>query len=305
MKRYAWKLLIIGILLISIGISYIFQNESPPLTIENKQILLSPTLHIKQKPTIQSNINSKSQTKVVRVVDGDTIELESGEKVRYIGINAPETGQPFASSASALNSTLVLGKTVTLEFDVQTKDQYGRLLAYVYVDTVMVNTHIVQEGMAVIATFAPNVKYQDAILKAQQEARESCKGMWESLCKPKNVQGTSTITCIKITSIHADAPGDDNINKNGEWIEITNSCDRQISLEGWLLKDSSASNSYSFDKLFLKAQSNILLYSGCGINTVDKLYWQCPEGKYAVWNNGGDHAFLYNEHNELVSEYKY
>ncbi|MGB9743586.1 MAG: thermonuclease family protein [Minisyncoccales bacterium] len=249
-----------------------------------------------------SPINSIQSVKVIRVLDGDTIEIEDGQRVRYLGINAPESGQPFSTEATRENERLVAGRTVNLEFDVQTQDRYQRLLAYVWVGNKLINEEIVRNGYAVSETIQPNVKYQDLILKAEQEARTACRGLWAGLCSQNQDQESS---CIKIVNINADAPGNDNENKNGEWIEIKNSCVQAIPLKGWLLKDSSASNKYEFKDFTLEGSKSVIIYSGCGPDTSDKLYWQCPEGRYAIWNNTGDHAFLYDLNGNLVSDYQY
>jgi len=245
-------------------------------------------------------INSTRSVKVNRVLDGDTIEIEGGERIRYLGINAPESGQPFSTEATRENERLVAGRVVNLEFDVQTQDRYQRLLAYIWVGNMLVNKEIVKNGYAISETIQPNVKYQDLILEAQQEAREHCRGLWAGLCSQD-----SESSCIKIVNINADAPGNDNYNKNGEWIEIKNTCPQAISMKSWLLKDSSASNKYEFKNFTLEGSKSVIIYSGCDIDTQDKLYWQCPEGKYAVWNNTGDHAFLYDASDNLVTEYQY
>jgi len=253
------------------------------------------------QPSESPAINSTRSAKVARVLDGDTIEIEGGERIRYLGINAPESGQPFSTEATRENERLVAGRVVNLEFDVQTQDRYGRLLAYIWVGNVLINKEIAKNGYAVIETIQPNVKYQDLILKAQEEARTACRGLWAGLC-PNGEPGDS---CIKIVNINADAPGNDNENKNGEWIEIKNACSQAISMKSWLLKDSSASNKYEFTDFTLGGSKSVVIYSGCGTNTQDKLYWQCPEGRYAIWNNTGDHAFLYDASDNLITEYQY
>ncbi|MCL4418731.1 thermonuclease family protein [Patescibacteria group bacterium] len=245
---------------------------------------------------------AKEEVLVTRILDGDTIETSKGERIRYLGINAPETGQPFSSDATLANKTLVLGKKVSLELDVQTKDGYGRTLSYAFAGNTFVNLEIVRKGLAVSETLQPNVKYQDEILKAQKDARNNCLGIWKNLCSSKDDVSSS---CVKILSIKADASGNDNQNKNGEWVEIGNTCSYSVSMSGWLLKDSSASNNYQFHEFTMSAGGKVNLYSGCGKDSAEKLYWQCPEKKYAVWNNSGDHAFLYNDKGEMVSDYEY
>ena len=121
---------------------------------------------------------------VKRVLDGDTIELENGERVRYIGINTPEIAHPprgaefFGPKAAEANRELVEGKRVRLEFDVQKRDRYGRLLAYVYVDSLFVNAELVKRGYAYAYTYPPNVKYAELFVRLQREAREAGRGLW-------------------------------------------------------------------------------------------------------------------------------
>ncbi len=125
---------------------------------------------------------------VTRVVDGDTIEIEGGKKVRYIGMDTPEIHHPkkpvecFGQEAYEVNKSMVEGKNVKLEKDVSETDRYGRLLRYVSVDGVMVNDYLVRQGYAYASTYPPDVKYQDQFRQAQQEARENKKGLWNS-CK--------------------------------------------------------------------------------------------------------------------------
>ncbi|MBU0687606.1 MAG: thermonuclease family protein [Candidatus Margulisbacteria bacterium] len=122
---------------------------------------------------------------VKRAIDGDTILLSNGERVRYIGINTPETKHPskpvehFGKEAYEANKKLVEGKDIRLEFDVQQRDKYGRLLAYVYIGNVFVNAWLVENGYAHAVTYPPNVKYQKLFLKLEKESRESSRGLWK------------------------------------------------------------------------------------------------------------------------------
>jgi endonuclease YncB( thermonuclease family) len=130
----------------------------------------------------------REHTKVVRVVDGDTIEIEGGQKVRYIGIDTPETVSPgkpvqcYGKEATEKNKQLVEGQEIDMEKDVSEKDSFGRLLRYVYVGTTFVNHYLVEQGFAYAATFPPDVKFQDMFVEAQQEAREGKLGLWNAGC---------------------------------------------------------------------------------------------------------------------------
>ena len=130
-------------------------------------------------------VNATGEFAIVKqVIDGDTVELENGERVRYIGIDTPETMDPrkpvqcFGKNATAANKELVEGKRVRLEKDVTDRDKYNRLLRYVYINETFVNLELVKQGFAHSSTYPPDVKYQDLFLVAQTEARENQRGLW-------------------------------------------------------------------------------------------------------------------------------
>jgi micrococcal nuclease len=136
---------------------------------------------------------------VKRAVDGDTLLLADGQRVRLIGIDTPEvhdssklakdaqrsqqdksTIKELGKQSMEFTRSLVEGKRVRLEFDVEKKDVYERVLAYVFLeDGTFVNAEIVKAGYASLMTYPPNVKYADLFLKLYQEARENHRGLWK------------------------------------------------------------------------------------------------------------------------------
>lgn len=126
------------------------------------------------------------EVEVVRVIDGDTIDvlLDGVERrVRYIGIDTPEPyheGAPecFSTEASAYNAQLVEGQVVRLEADAENIDRYDRLLRYVYVGDVFVNEKLVQDGYATILPIAPNTKYADRLARSENSAKLDGVGLW-------------------------------------------------------------------------------------------------------------------------------
>ncbi|GAH85761.1 unnamed protein product [marine sediment metagenome] len=119
--------------------------------------------------------------RVIQVIDGDTITIEGGYRVRYIGIDTPEVypqPEPFGGEAWQANRRLVEGKEVHLERDVSETDRYGRLLRYVYVDGVFVNAELVKQGLAWAKAYPPDTQYQDYLEQMETEAREVGRGMW-------------------------------------------------------------------------------------------------------------------------------
>ena len=121
------------------------------------------------------------------VNDGDTIVLANGWRVRYIGINAPEIdhenqkAQPFGYEARSFNKKLALSQKIGLEFDKERHDRYGRLLAYIFLaDGSLLNSQMLENGLAFYLHRRPNVKYENRLLKAQQEAMKAQKGLWHN-----------------------------------------------------------------------------------------------------------------------------
>lgn len=118
---------------------------------------------------------------VEKVIDGDTIVLVGGERVRYVGLDSPElspVGEPFGAEATRFNRALVEGRRVRLERDVSDRDRFDRLLRYVYVDGILVNAELIREGYAEAKEYRPDTKYQRCFQALQEEARAGGRGMW-------------------------------------------------------------------------------------------------------------------------------
>lgn len=137
---------------------------------------------------VQGAATAQPVIQVKKVVDGDTFVLASGETVRLIGIDTPETVDPrrpvgcFGKEASDFAKQMLAGQTVRLEKDISETDKYDRLLRYVFIQTdqgeVFFDDLLVRQGYAVAKTYPPDVKYQAQFLQAQQEARENNRGLW-------------------------------------------------------------------------------------------------------------------------------
>ncbi|OGY08008.1 MAG: hypothetical protein A2782_01990 [Candidatus Blackburnbacteria bacterium RIFCSPHIGHO2_01_FULL_43_15b] len=118
--------------------------------------------------------------KVKRVVDGDTIVLENGSIVRYVGITSPETNEPFEKESTDENKKLVEGKTVTLEYDNYKGDKFGRILAYLIIDGKNISIELARKGMAQVVVYQHKKPfiYANQLLKAQEEAKKKRLGIW-------------------------------------------------------------------------------------------------------------------------------
>lgn len=158
------------------------------------QLLKPPESPLINQPASLIATSSAELVKVKRVIDGDTIELETKQKVRYIGVDTPELHDPrkkiecYGKEAMEENKKLVEGKMVRLEKDISETDKFKRLLRYVYIPTeaspsgIFVNDYLVKEGYAFASTFPPDVKFANLFLLSQQEAKAENKGLW-SKCR--------------------------------------------------------------------------------------------------------------------------
>ena len=119
--------------------------------------------------------------KVIQVIDGDTVVIEGGYRVRYIGTDTPERGEPYYHEAWRANRNLVGGRVVRLESDITDKDKYGRLLRYVYVNGTFVNQELVRLGYARVYPKGvfPDNKYYELLNEAEAEAKAEGRGIWQ------------------------------------------------------------------------------------------------------------------------------
>jgi micrococcal nuclease len=170
-----WLVLGLGIVFFSVivgkAIEFEIKKVKLPVKLTSVSSYISPVI--------------RQKVKVVRVVDGDTVEIEGGQKVRYIGMDTPETVDPrkavqcFGKEASTENQSLVEGKEVELEKDVSETDKYGRLLRYVWLDGTMINEKLVLEGYARLDTVPPDVKYSQKFINAEGMAKANNLGLWQ------------------------------------------------------------------------------------------------------------------------------
>jgi micrococcal nuclease len=255
---------------------------------------------------------------VVDVVDGDTIRVSiDGQTytLRYIGIDAPETRHPdrpvewMGPEATAANERLVGGKTVYLEKDVSETDRYGRLLRYVYLpDGEFVNAALVRQGYAVASTYPPDVKYQDLLRQAEQEAREAGRGLWSATPSPTlpaaaQPEATPTLapgSMVVIVEIHHDGQIDP--HEPDEYVEIRNEGSAAVHLAGWRLNAGAHGQDFWFPEFLLAPGQSCRVYT----DEVHPEYCGFSFGsEQPLWNNDGDCGFLYDAAGAAVSRQCY
>jgi endonuclease YncB( thermonuclease family) len=239
-----------------------------------------------------------------RVVDGDTLDVAGprGEfTVRIIGINTPESGECFSDEATSALAGLVAGEELVLVADRSDVDQFDRSLRYVETAAgVDVGAELVAGGFAIARRYPPDVARSDAYADLQRDAQRAQRGLWApDACGTSDDLGGVDI----VVDINADAPGDDSVNLNGEWVRFTNRGADAVDLDGWEVADESASHRYRFSDLRLEPGAGVTLFTGCGPDDGSARYW-CVSGS-AVWNNSGDTVFLRDDLGNIVVSLAY
>ncbi len=172
----------------------------------------SPPPLINSSETHPTTPTATIEEAVVRtVIDGDTIELSSGERIRYVGIDTPEITngkhECYGHRAAARNRELVEGKTIRIERDISETDRYGRLLRYVWVGNTFVNATLIAEGYATTLTISPDVTRAQEFLQLEQHARVTSRGLWQSCTNDSAAHElNSTIPQAETTSCPPERP---------------------------------------------------------------------------------------------------
>jgi endonuclease YncB( thermonuclease family) len=245
-------------------------------------------------------------TRVREVIDGDTMVLRDGRKVRYLGINAPEHGQPYAREATNFNRRLVNGLPVRLEFDQVREDRYGRLLAYVFAtkceargancgEETLVNEQLLAEGLAHVFFMPPNTRFAERLLQVQEKAHTAGRGMWKAVRGP-----------LKITRIEPTGNTKEETGPSEEFVRIANVSDQSLDVSGYSIADRDG-HRYDFPSAQLRPGYVLTLVTGEGKDRRDHagpvtLYWNRRAG---VWNDRGDTAYLKDPKGEIVDMFEY
>lgn len=239
-------------------------------------------------------------TVVVAVLDGDTLDvrLPDGrtDRVRLLGVNAPEDGECFSTEAAAELERLVGDEAVVLVPDESDRDRYDRLLRYVEVGGHDVGADLVDGGFAVVRVSEPDVAREAELRRREAAARDAGRGLWSpSACGPPSGQAGA----LSLAGLRLDAEGNDAENLNDEWVEVRNTGSAAVDLTGWGVRDESSSHRFTFPERFqLGPGTTVRIHSGCGVGSATELFW-CTSGS-AIWNNDGDTALLLDPAGNIV-----
>lgn len=267
-------------------------SESVPAGgVESQPVVAAASL-----PPVAVHPPAPRRAKVERVVDGDTLLLDTGDRVRVLYINTPEKKEKYGPESGDFTRQFLQYKEVDLVYSARSeRDGYGRLLAEVYVDGKSLEEAIIAEGLAHVFLIAPdpNTEMGQRLLSVQQQARQAGKGIW----------GTERYSStLHITSYHANGRGNDSENPNVEYLRIANITDQPVNVKGYSLTSENG-RIFILPEIIIPAGYSFQVYSGIGIDQLDpekgsiKVYW---DSKYPIWRNDGDSAVLRDEKGHLV-----
>jgi micrococcal nuclease len=234
--------------------------------------------------------------RVERVIDGDTLVLNGGDRVRLAQVNAPEIDEEFGTEARDFARALVLDKLVGVEGS--TRDGYGRLVADVTVGGKSLALELVARGLVHLYLIPPvDEARARQILAAQRVARQRRLGIWGTA----RYQGL-----FHITSFHANPPGNETFNLNSEYVRLASITDLPASLRGYALANR-RDERYTFGDVVVPAGHTVIVASGGGTDQLDakrqlKLFWNRTQG---AWANKGDTASLRDPTGHVVDELAY
>jgi len=220
----------------------------------------------------------RQQVFVEEVIDGDTIEAD-GMRIRLLGINSPERGEPFYEEAKSFLEKEILNKSVEIQLGIERKDKYGRVLAYVFYHGKNLNLELVKRGLA--NPYFPSG--QDPSYGDFVRAWEECLSSNFNLCERSS---NICSNCILLK----------NINYDEQEAVLYNECNFDCELTGWQIKDEGRKK-FFFPKFVLSAKSSVRIVVGNGENNEGTLFWN---GEKYVWTKGGDSFFLRDDKGKLV-----
>lgn len=226
--------------------------------------------------------------------DGDTMTLDTGDKVRLRWANTPELrpAEEYGIEAREATRALCEGKVATLTYGTVQRDSYGRLLAGVECQGTDLSVHLLEQGLGHVFLIPPDDRDPAPLLEAQEKAKTARRGVWST----ERYQGD-----VHFTSFHANADGDDNLNVNGEYLRACNITNRTIDLAGYRLTDLSG-RSFTLPSALLPAGNTVKILSGVGQHQLS------PDSQMEIylgsdgpiWNNKRDRATLYDRHGRVV-----
>ena len=244
--------------------------------------------------TLDSKKPAPPTGRVTQVYDGDTMTLESGDRIRLRWVNTPELrpAEDYGIEAREAAKQLVLGREAKLIFGKVKRDGYGRLIAGVEIDGKDLSTHLLELGLAHLFIIPPDDTDHAERQAAQARAQAARRGIWST----ERYEGV-----LHITSFHANASGDDRENVNGEYLRVCNISSRPVDIDGFRISEQ-AGSTWVLPPLLVPPGHTFKIHSGKGENQLDaKSQLAVYLGSHTpIWNNTRDRATIYDRHGRVV-----
>jgi len=236
-----------------------------------------------------------AEARVVDVYDGDTLTLDTGDKIRLRWVNTPERRppEPLAEQARRFTERFVGGSRVTLVVGPEPRDAYGRILAGIRTPSGDLSLALLEAGLGHVFIIPPDDHDPSALLAAQARAREARRGMWGHEAYQAD---------LHVTSFHANAPGDDAVHVNGEYARLANMTTGPLSLAGWSFRNR-AGQQFPLPAMVLPPGHTVRVHSGIGTDQTDPTQ---PLDLYLgserpIWNDDRDTLELIAPDGRVVS----
>jgi len=236
-----------------------------------------------------------AESTVASVYDGDTVTLETGDKIRLRWVNTPELkpAEAYGIEARTAAERFLKGKAVRLILDgPNPRDGYGRVLAGLETDEGNLSIYLLELGLGHVFVIPPEDTDMKPFLEAQAKAKAAKRGIWST----DRYSGA-----LHITSFHANAPGDDRENVNGEYLRICNVSNEPLDLDGYKITKATG-QSWTLPSVTVPAGHTFKLHSGKGKTQSDgaqqlEVYLGSST---PVWNNKTDKATLYDRFGKVI-----
>ena len=236
-----------------------------------------------------------SESTVASVYDGDTVTLQTGDKIRLRWVNTPELkpAEAYGIEARSAAEEFLSGYTVRLILDGENpRDGYGRVLAGLETDRGNLSIHLLEQGLGHLFIIPPDPTDLKPFLEAQAKAQAAQRGIWST----DRYQGA-----LHITSFHANAAGDDRENVNGEYLRICNITNEAVNIDGYTITKATG-KSWTLPAITVPAGHTFELHSGEGKHHTDvtRQLEVFLGSKTPIWNNDHDRATLSDRFGRVV-----
>lgn len=276
-------------------------NPSKSLTRADISELMYRLSYIQENELDVFSVTNERTVKIVSVYDGDTITTAHGEKIRIIGVNAPENGKEYDDEATELVQNLVLNKNITITVCENPRDRYGRTLASVINEEKKnIAIELLKNGLAKKYYISPCGKDTKELFEnLEKQAQDNKVGIWSEKKNEESEEEENSFILgggLVLIEAHPNAKDPDNENLNDEYLIIKNTGSESINLKGFLLHDEQ-NHIYTIPDITIESNDTLTIYTGKGSTTNTQYYLNLEA---PIWNNSGDTLTIKDTSNTML-----